>query len=139
MYSHADAFSTVGVKIFEDLKRTHPSPAFAFVPFVVNMTFSIELYLKTLGMVHGVVLRRRDHKLLPLYEKLPAGARAAIAAKALAPEATVTHHLGNLNDAFVQWRYIYEPSDQTRMIEPQSAIWVAGILQQACLESGWLR
>jgi hypothetical protein len=140
MYRQADSFLTVSVKVFEDLKRDHPSPGYAYAPFVVNMTFSLELYLKTLARVHGAALSRK-HKLLDLYEELPVDARLAVTkaiSKALANEETVVHNLRNLNDAFTQWRYLYEPSDQTKMIEPHSAIWVAGVLQQACLESGWL-
>ena len=73
MYRQARSFATVTSYIYErDLKKI-PRNGLSIAPFVVNSAFSIEVYLKTLGEIHGQSVR--GHKLIDLYDNLPAAAQ----------------------------------------------------------------
>jgi hypothetical protein len=95
------------------------------MPFVVNSAFSIELYLKTMHEAHGSP--QRGHRLLSLYDALPAETRTMIeqAAVASAPgclppdETTVPFvfrdFIADLDNSFVEWR-------STRRLVPSSRL-----------------
>lgn len=137
MFRQAASFSDTAAMLFTDLNRT-PSRGLTISPFVVNLTLSIELYLKTLAQIHGATLK--GHDLAELYGALPAPALAALqAAIAKTPPCaeptTIEASLRDLAGIFVQWRYVYESTCGPE-VRIQPAIWTAGVLHQACIDSG---
>ena len=69
MFRQAVSFATTSSYLYErDLTRV-PRNGLSAAPFVVNSAFAIELYLKTLGQLHGAELR--GHDLLKLFDALP--------------------------------------------------------------------
>ena len=134
----AVAFANTAAFLYErDLKTMPPSRAFSIVPFVVNSTFAIELFLKALHEKYGSA--KRGHKLLVLYDQLPQeavneirSASAKIAAETLPPIYYDPRQvLATLNSAFEDWRYMYE-KDQLGPIHMQPTINVIKVLHQAC-------
>ena len=134
----AVAFANTAAFLYErDLKTMPPSRAFSIVPFVVNSTFAIELFLKALHEKYGAA--RRGHKLLTLYDQLPPEAVAQIqaaSAKIAASTQPPTYYdprqvLTTLNSAFEDWRYMYE-KDRLGPIYMQPTINVIKVLHQAC-------
>lgn len=97
-----------------ELHRPTPRRPFALIPYVVNTAFCIELYLKALSLKHGKTLQ--GHKLATLYKALPPSALNDIdasieeAAKTapLGEPPDVAAYMTHLNNAFVEWRYVYE-------------------------------
>lgn len=59
MFRQDASLCRVAALLYEDLNRK-PSSGFTISPFVVNLTFLIELYLKTLGQIHSVTLKGHD-------------------------------------------------------------------------------
>jgi hypothetical protein len=95
---------------------------------VVNLVFSIELYLKTLARAHDVALE--GHELSTLFDRLPVAAMDAIdlAAAAGTPSCTrpsVRERLEDLKGVFVRGRYVCECEKGPEVKAPES-IWVAG-------------
>ncbi|GAA7755319.1 hypothetical protein RN01_11820 [Cupriavidus sp. SHE] len=140
MFRQAIAFATVSRDCHAMLNRQPRNPVYA-APFVVNIAFSIELYLKTLAEAHGVT--PWGHDLMKLYEGLPGAALAALSkvtphaaqSEGLAETSDVGDVLANLRTAFVDWRYVYE-KESTEMVHIPNAIFVARALHEACLASG---
>jgi hypothetical protein len=108
---------------------------------VVNSAFSIELYLKTLGQIHGKSLK--GHKLVELYDSLPPEAQQAIekaipaSAKKRKLEGKVDfrEYVTELNNTFVEWRYCYEVG-QTNEVKIEPTIFAMEVLHEACRSSG---
>lgn len=139
MFRQAVSFSRVAVILFEDLNRT-PSSGFTIAPFVVNLTFSMELYLKTLGQIHGTTLK--GHDLAALFGQLPPAAVAAIdealstvQVQGLGTREALESTLRDLARVFERWRYVYElQSGPQVMVQP--VLWAANVLHNACAASG---
>lgn len=134
----AVAFANTAAFLYErDLKTMPPSRAFSIVPFVVNSTFAIELFLKALHEKYGSA--KRGHKLLVLYDQLPQqavhqirSASAKVAAEAQLPTYQDPRQvLVTLNSAFEDWRYLYE-KDRLGPIHIQPTITVIKLLHRAC-------
>jgi hypothetical protein len=97
------------------MKNRGPNKPIVAAPFVVNAAFSVELYLKTLHVV-ATGSNAREHKLLELYDDLLSAQRAELQNQAVrvaaehgeGPQVQLRDLLITLNDAFVQWRYVYE-------------------------------
>lgn len=115
-----------------------PHPRFPLVPFVVNSTFAIELYLKALSHMHGKT-PKRTHELVKLYDRLPQSAIEAIEAcipgcaadRSLDETPDVRAYLQELNNAFERWRYAFEyerPGD----VRIQPTIFLQQVLHEAC-------
>ncbi|WP_186260166.1 hypothetical protein [Burkholderia gladioli] len=112
MFRQALAFANTAAYLYERDLRNAPRNGLSAAPFVVNIAFAIEIYLKTLSQIHGASLN--GHDLLKLFNALPVAARAAIDAVAPAARAqyvldgrpTVEDCLGQLNGVFVEWRYL---------------------------------
>jgi len=135
-FNAALAFANTAAHIYEqDLQRA-PRKGPSIVPFVVNATFSIELYIKSLAERYGT--RLTGHKLVQLHKALPAQALKAIAAVSLkcasdrglkAPDFVM--YLERLNNAFVEWRYFYE-KEELGPVEIEPTIFVMQVLHEAC-------
>jgi hypothetical protein len=137
MFRQAASFCDTAAMLFEDLQK-QPSRGLTIAPFVVNLTFSLELYLKTLASAHGTKLL--GHELASLYDGLPQSAldaleAAATSAKPPGTRQTLRERLADLKGVFVQWRYVYE-LERSPEVKVQPSIWVAGVLHAACQASG---
>jgi hypothetical protein len=75
MFGQAAAFADNAAHLFRTGLAGIPPPRPAnVIPFAVNAALAAELYLKTLGHLHGVV-NMRGHDLLRLFDRLPAEAK----------------------------------------------------------------
>lgn len=137
MHAQAAAFANTSAYLYErDLKRP-PRKGTSAAPFVVNASFSIEVYLKALAQKHGLTLR--GHELTKLYKALPKPALAEIDAviprcaanRALDEEPDLPQYLRELNDTFVKWRYCYE-HDRAGQVRIEPIIFVMEVLHEAC-------
>ncbi len=105
-------------------------------PFVVNATFSVELYLKAVLDVYG--LKVWGHDLGKLFDKLPGEARKVFEQAAidisplykLEPGSNYASILGSLGKAFEQWRYIYENNGMR--VEVQAIRYAMHTSHEAC-------
>jgi hypothetical protein len=87
-------------------------------PFVVNSTFALELYLKTLGLLHDTELR--GHDLLTLFDALPSRTWS-----------TFRSEIERLRSAFLEWRYLHERkrASEIRFVE---MIFIMELLDITC-------
>jgi len=140
MFRQALAFANTSAYLYERDLRNVPRNGLSAAPFVVNIAFAIEIYLKTLAQIHGASLN--GHDLLKLFNALPAAASAAIDAAVPAATAqyvldgqpTVKDCLEQLNGVFVEWRYLYEKPD-SKEVKIQHAIFICKVLHDACVAS----
>ena len=137
MLNQAVAFANTSAYLYErDLKRA-PRKGNSSAPFVVNATFSIELYIKALAEKHGKSLR--GHELLKLYRALPKAALADIdsviprcaANRALGEVPDLLRYLTDLNNTFVEWRYCYEV-ERTGPVHIEPVIFVMEVFHESC-------
>lgn len=135
IFSTAIAFANTSSHIYENDLKQSPRNGAGIVPFVVNATFAIELYIKALAKKHHVTLR--GHELLKLYEKLPQEAlkeieqvihKCADDRKIAQPD--FVKYLNELKNAFVDWRYIFEKS-KLGPIQIDPTIFVMQVLHEA--------
>lgn len=112
MFDHANAFSNCADFCAkgrcEDPVRFDKYTA----PEVVNISFSCEVYLKTLICYYGIELKRA-HKLDSLFDLLPDENKAHIRNAILVNYGTLTAGFGidliqKYGDSFAEWRYYYE-------------------------------
>ena len=116
MFGQANQFAYIAneafIKVRENRKRTGQIvPASAFV---VNAAFSLELYLKTLTVLSAG--KPWGHELLVLYDALPDALKIELQSEAQklasehgqAKDIEVRDLFAMLNEAFEQWRYVYE-------------------------------
>jgi hypothetical protein len=137
IFRQALSFATTASHLYKKGLSSSPWNVHDVAPFVVNSAFSIELYLKTLALHHGTVLK--GHDLLKLLGALPAAGRADIIAVSPAcrlefppagnPE--FRECISELANAFVDWRYLQE---KTRAITVRidRAIFVMKVMHEAC-------
>jgi hypothetical protein len=140
IFRQAYSFCKVAAKLYGEMNASPTNGIFA-IPFVVNATFSIELYLKTLGHIYGADLK--GHNLVELLDRLPEAACASIndAAPAAASKWKIEEKidmracLSELQNAFVEWRYLHERENTNELNIPQM-IFVSEALHVACVKSG---
>ncbi len=89
-------------------KRPFPNGKFEIlaVPAVVNLAFSIELYLKFLLAKNGK--QCRGHKLLDLFDLLDSTIQQEIIDLTDYDKDEFKSLLSKHTEAFVEWRYMYE-------------------------------
>ncbi len=141
MFRQALSFATTAAYLYKTDLLKVPRNGFSIAPFVVNSAFSIEIYLKTLGQIHGIPLK--GHKLLSLFDSLPMEAHQRICAvlvdclKEWEPTGGVDLRtcISELSDAFVEWRYCYE-KNQTKEVRFDRVIFVMKVLHEACSDVG---
>jgi hypothetical protein len=142
MLGQASAFAYVANATYVDLvKNRGPDKPIVAAPFVVNAAFSVELYLKTLHVV-TTGSHAHEHELLDLHDTLPDARRAALQDQAVqvaaehgeGPQVQLRSLLAMLNDAFVQWRNVYElPRSGT--IHLQQTILVMHACRDVCVRA----
>ena len=141
MFRQALSFATTAAYLHKTDLIKAPRNGLSIVPFVVNSTFSIELYLKTLGQIHNKPMK--GHHLLELFDLLPNEAHQGIQAvlpdcrQGWGPREVVDLRtcISELNNAFVEWRYCYE-TNRTNEIRFDRMIFVMKVLDEACRASG---
>jgi len=114
IFRQALSFATTASYLYQRDLTVVPRNGMSVAPFVVNATFALELYLKTLGLLHDNELR--GHDLLSLFDALP-----SVAHQTLLPNfAKSTSQCGitemvafrkeieRLRSAFLEWRYLHE-------------------------------
>lgn len=114
IHGQADAFAEVANEIYAKGLSASPYKGTSAPPFVVNATFSIELYLK--AVLHFYGQKAWGHHLGELFEKLSPEGKAIFEQAAsdvrhlykLEPGATYAIILQALGKAFEHWRYIFE-------------------------------
>lgn len=86
------------------------------LPIITCYTFSLELYLKCLTVIVGES-QLKEHKYTRLFKNLDSISRASIIShfNSLQPGSPISEpdflmHLSTIDNAFVEWRYIYESS-----------------------------
>lgn len=135
IFSTACAFANTSSHIYENGLKKQSRNGTSIVPFVVNATFAIELYIKALAKKYNVTLR--GHELLKLYKKLPQEALKEIeqvipkcADDRKIAQPNFVKYLNELNNAFVDWRYIFEKS-KSGPIQIEPTIFVMQVLHEA--------
>lgn len=140
MFNQAHAFATTSSYLYDRDLMTVPRNGVSVVPFVVNGAFAIELYLKTLGQLHNVILRSRKHDLLELFDGLPTAAHSDLEkhfakGKWQCGIATLQDYRSALEahrGAFLEWRYLYE-KQSVRTITLQPMIFTMEVLHETCM------
>jgi hypothetical protein len=113
-FAEADEFEKAA-ELLAKVASSGASPSRFVIAFVINSAHSLELYLKCLHSVDGRP-RLGGHRLWNLFDHLSAGTQAKVTA-ALFPASTdpekakraVREHLICSDNAFIEWRYQYEP------------------------------
>jgi hypothetical protein len=141
IYNQAQSFANTSAYLYEkDLKSLPRNPQ-SITPFVVNAAFSAEMYLKCLQEVHGQITE--SHVLTALFKSLPNKVKDKInkASKKFESQYQIEkgilfkNHLKNINNAFVDWRYIYEKNYESINIE--QTIFVLQVLHEvSAIERG---
>lgn len=138
IFGQATSFANAANHIYEkDLKSLPRNPQ-GIAPFVVNAAFSAELYLKCLKITEGEP--SQTHTLTTLHKSLPNKIKDKINKHkaTLEPHYKVERgvlfkeHLKNINNAFVNWRYIFEK--EAEHININTVIFVLHVLHQTAIE-----
>jgi hypothetical protein len=141
IYRQAQSFANTAAHVYEKDLKSLPRDPQGICPFVVNAAFSAEMYLKCLQQIHGEVTEA--HVLTALFKPLPNKVKDKInkICKKLESEYEIEkgilfkEHLKNINNAFVNWRYIYEK--HTESVNIQQVIFVLQVLHEtAAIELG---
>jgi len=137
MFNQAQSFANTAKTLYVDGIKNNQRNIHSFAPFVVNATFSIEIYLKTLHKLFGQ--NKRGHSLKALYKSLDNKGKEHISK--IAVETKHMFHLEEgkdfeyylylLDKAFEEWRYIYE--GKSDMIYFSPTIYVMQVLDKACV------
>lgn len=134
IYLQAQSFANAAALIYErDLKSLPRNPQ-GISPFVVNAAFSAEMYLKCLQSVSSPVAE--THILTALFKTLPNKLKEQINKNCKGFESQYQvdkgvlfkEHLKHINNAFVNWRYIYEK--HTEHVNVQQVIFVLQVLHE---------
>jgi len=136
MFGQANHFSRVAEDIYKDAFKQSPFKGGFMGPFVVNATFSIELYLKTIHNVYGNNIR--GHHLYNIYKGMPKLGKTHFLRSAsdvrplysLSDGEDIQTCLTNLSKAFEEWRYIYEKNHLH--VEIQSVRYTMHTCYEAC-------
>jgi hypothetical protein len=138
IFRQAVSFATTASYLYKRDLTTVPRNGVSVAPFVVNATFALELYLKTLGQLYNRALR--GHDLLDLFDALPPEAHDSLQqsfAKAqwqcgIADLVGFRKALADLRGAFVEWRYLHESGRASSEIVFAPMIFVMEVLHEAC-------
>ncbi|CDT88450.1 conserved hypothetical protein [Vibrio coralliirubri] len=141
IFNQAQSFANTSAYLYEkDLKSLPRNPQ-SITPFVVNAAFSAEMYLKCLLEIHGLV--KESHVLTALFKAVPNKVKDKInkTCKKLESQYQVEQgtlfkdHLKNMNNAFTNWRYLYEK--ETEHINIPQVILVLQVLHEvSAIERG---
>ena len=124
MFSSANSFAHVAIELYESGLRASPFEVRKVSPFIVNGTFAIELYFKTIHVAIG--RPQRGHELIKLYDSLDGEAKRVIGLCSVELKDfykiddawEIQDCLGAINKAFEEWRYIFEHTRKSIEIQP---------------------
>jgi hypothetical protein len=137
-FRQASAFAINAQHLFNaGLVGVPPREPMNVIPFAVNAAFAIELYLKTLGFVHGRKLH--GHNLLSLLDELPAEAKDLLRLEIARAPATegikdsdgFRTEVARVRHVFKEWRYLHE-RDSAPEIRFLEFIHVLNVLHNVC-------
>jgi hypothetical protein len=144
MFNQANSFASASADIFEKHLLKVPSNGAAMSPFVVNIAFAIELFIKTLSIQHGKKLQ--GHEIKKLFKKLPGAAKDEIGhhlrrlctssqwADGIKTMEGLRDVLEEVDTAFVDWRYLHENPTKRLKITFKPTIFLSEVLHAACAE-----
>jgi len=135
MFNQAFSFSSIARKINHDGLNQLTRDPISITPFIVNATFSVEVYLKSIHMLYGAKIR--GHQLVLLFDELPIEAKDVISKKSeeLVKEYNFSFpvqfkvELEKINRAFEEWRYVYEKSN-LEFVYTKSIIFIMNVLHE---------
>lgn len=112
-YNAARQF-TVAAKFISSQPEKDGKITFPIQPYITCVSFSIELYLKCILQIEGAK-DVRGHKLAALFKQLSKAARDNVLfylrgayADLSLPEHFLNNELVNIDNSFVEWRYVHE-------------------------------
>ena len=137
MFNQAQSFANTANTLYQNDIKKHHKNFYSFAPFVVNASFSIEIYLKTLHKLYGNNIK--GHSLKALYKSLNKKGKEHISKVAeetkhlykLEEGKDFEYYLNLLDKAFEEWRYIYEGKYEKVYFMP--TIYVMQVLDKACI------
>lgn len=144
MFNQANSFATASADIFEKHLLKAPLNGAAMSPFVVNIAFAIELFIKTLSIQHDKKLH--GHEIKKLFKKLPGAAKDEIDhhlrrlctssqwADGIKTMEGLRDVLEEVDTAFVDWRYLHEEPTKRLKITFKPTIFLSEVLHAACAE-----
>jgi len=144
-FRQASAFALNAQHLFNTgLIGTPPRKPMNVIPFAVNAAFAIELYLKTLGFIHGRKLH--GHDLLSLLDDLPAEAKDLLRLEITSAPATegikdfdgFRTEVARVRHVFKEWRYLHE-RDSAPEIRFLEFIRVLDVLHNVCRTNEQIR
>lgn len=117
IFNQAQAFSKSARELYDEGLSKPPYDSYKVSPYVVNSTFSIELYLKAILSITNDNVK--GHDLIKLYAKLNDEDTKIInmllvdhSIGLVKIEGTeqfeLSYYLNSIKNAFVEWRYIFE-------------------------------
>ncbi len=144
IFRQALAFATTSAYLHRTDLATVPRNGVSVVPFVVNAAFALELYLKTLALLHGNDVR--GHDLLELFDALPTAAHQALLSNfanskwpcGITDMVVFRAEIERLRHSFVEWRYLHEKS-RTGEVRFGELIFVMEVLHETCRADTRLR
>ncbi|MCD1642570.1 hypothetical protein [Aurantimonas coralicida] len=96
-------------------------------PQVVCLAFSVELFLKLIGLMEGKT-PPRDHNLRTLFDLLSDSTRAEIERRYVYESvAPIAEELGEMADVFKNWRYFHEA--EFLIASPDALVMIAELLR----------
>ncbi len=137
IFRQALSFATTASYLYQRDLTVVPRNGMSVAPFVVNATFALELYLKTLGLLHNTVLR--GHDLLSLFDALPPAAHQALFqnfAKStwqcgITEMVAFRKEIERLRNSFLEWRCLHE-RNRASEIRFAEMIFVMEVLDITC-------
>lgn len=145
MFNQANSFASASADIFEKHLLKEPPNGAAMSPFVVNIAFAIELFIKTLSIQHDKKLH--GHEIKKLFKKLPGAAKDEIDhhlrrlctssqwADEIRTMEGLREVLDEIDTAFVDWRYLHEDTTRRLKITFRPTIFLSEVLHAACAEN----
>lgn len=138
IYDQAVSFANASNHIYEKDLKTLPRNPQGIAPFVVNAAFSAEMYLKCLLEISGKNVH--SHTLTTLFKALPNKLKDKINKKKKQLEAEYDvegdvlfkEHLKNINNAFVNWRYVHETNNE--YVHIPTTIFILHVLHQTSVD-----
>ena len=136
MFGQANCFAEVAINLYKTNLRNSPLNGGSISPFVVNATFSIELYLKTIHNYFGNTIK--GHHLLSIYKGMPKKGKEIFMAAAKdvypiyshEPNSDIFTSMESASKAFEEWRYMFEHPRLS--IELQSIRYLMHVAYEAC-------
>ena len=139
MYGQAVSFAHASNYLYENDLRKKPRNPRGIAPFIVNASFSAEMYLKCLKTLYGEV-PKETHTLTALFKQLPNKLKDKINKKKKQLEiqhevksgVLFKEHLKHINNAFINWRYIYEK--ESDYVNIPTTIFILHVLHEVTVE-----